>query len=67
MFGSGGPFVRVAHWTIVIAFALAYATEDDLLSPHVWAGYVTGLVVLLRLTWERNQQAFLLYVPNVCQ
>ena len=45
------PFVRVAHWTIVIAFAIAYITEDDLLSLHVWAGYVIGLVVLMRLIW----------------
>jgi cytochrome b len=45
------PFVRVAHWTIVIAFVIAYVTEDDLLSLHVWAGYVIGLVVLMRLIW----------------
>jgi cytochrome b len=43
--------VRVCHWTIVAAFGLAYVTEDDLLGVHVWAGYVVGIVVVLRVGW----------------
>ncbi len=45
------PFVRVGHWTIVAAFAVAYLTEEDLLSTHVLAGYVVGAVVVLRIIW----------------
>lgn len=39
------PLVRAGHWVLVIAFFTAYFTEDDLLSVHVWAGYVAGAVV----------------------
>lgn len=44
-------FVRVAHWTIVAAFFVAYFTEDDALTLHVWAGYAVGVVVILRIVW----------------
>jgi hypothetical protein len=44
-------FVRAAHWTIVAGFFVAYFTEDDALTLHVWAGYAVGFVVLLRIVW----------------
>lgn len=45
------PFVRLFHWTLVVAFTVAYLTEDDLLKVHVWAGYVVGALVAARLIW----------------
>jgi cytochrome b len=45
------PIVRIGHWTLVIAFFTAYFTEDDFLTQHVWAGYVVGTIVCLRLLW----------------
>jgi cytochrome b len=45
------PLVRIGHWTLVIAFFAAYFTEDDFLTQHVWAGYVVGSVVLIRIIW----------------
>ena len=45
------PVIRIVHWTLVAAFAVAWLTEDDLLQAHVWAGYVAAAAVLLRLIW----------------
>ena len=44
-------FVRVFHWTVVAAFFIAYFTEDDLLTLHVWAGYTIGVFLILRVLW----------------
>ena len=45
------PIVRYGHWILVIAFFTAYLSEDDFLSLHVWAGYLVGAIVGIRLLW----------------
>ena len=47
------PFVRLFHWSLVVGFSVAYLTEDDLLTVHVWAGYVVGLLIVARVVWGR--------------
>lgn len=45
------PLVRVSHWLVAAAFFVCYLTEDDLLSVHVWAGYLIGGLVVVRVVW----------------
>ncbi|SCZ49951.1 cytochrome b/b6 domain-containing protein [Thiohalomonas denitrificans] len=45
------PLIRLFHWSLVAAFTLAYLTEDDFMTLHVYAGYLVGGLVLFRLVW----------------
>jgi cytochrome b len=45
------PFVRVFHWTLAGAFAVAYLSGEDTLALHVWSGYAAGGLVVLRVIW----------------
>ena len=46
------PLIRIFHWTLVAAFTIAYFTDDeDLLLPHVWAGYVVVGLLVFRFLW----------------
>lgn len=55
------PWIRLFHWTLVIAFVLAYFTQEgpfeDLLDGawlqliHVWSGYVIVALLMFRLIW----------------
>ena len=45
------PLVRWFHWRLVGAFMIAYITEEDFLTLHVWAGYVVLAAIAVRLVW----------------
>ena len=45
------PFVRLFHWTLVTAFLVSWLTEDELITLHVYAGYLITILVLLRIVW----------------
>ncbi|MBA8905229.1 cytochrome b [Aminobacter ciceronei] len=40
----------MAHWTLALGFFVAYLTED-VMTVHVWAGYVVGVLVPARIVW----------------
>ncbi|MGZ5586815.1 MAG: cytochrome b/b6 domain-containing protein, partial [Methylobacter sp.] len=43
--------LRIFHWLLVAGFFIAYLTEDDLLTVHVWAGYLVAGLLVFRLIW----------------
>jgi cytochrome b len=45
------PLVRIFHWSLVFFFILAYLTEDNLKTLHIWAGYAVALLIIFRLVW----------------
>ena len=45
------PLVRVFHWSLVAAFAMAWLTADELQPVHEIAGYTVAGLVAFRLVW----------------
>ena len=44
-------FIRITHWTLVVAIVLAYFSHGGLLSLHRIAGYTVLALVLARVVW----------------
>lgn len=45
------PWVRISHWLLAAAFFLAYFVVEDPMAVHVWAGYLIGALLAIRLVW----------------
>jgi cytochrome b len=45
------PALRLFHWSLAGSFLVAYVTEDDWMTLHVYAGYLVGILIVLRLVW----------------
>lgn len=45
------PFVRVFHWSLVTAFAVAWISADEWDRLHEITGYAIGILVMARLVW----------------
>lgn len=43
--------VRLFHWSLVVAFAIAWLTEDDFETLHQWAGYCVAGLLTFRILW----------------
>ncbi len=44
-------FVRFSHWTLVLAFVIAYFTGDEENALHVYSGYYILGLLTLRIIW----------------
>lgn len=45
------PLVRIFHWGLVAAFAVAFLSGEDGMTLHRAAGYAVGGLVAFRLVW----------------
>lgn len=45
------PIVRLFHWSLVIAFTVAWLTGDELKRIHEWAGYTIVGLLVIRIIW----------------
>jgi cytochrome b len=45
------PLVRVFHWSLVAAFAVAWLTGEDSQGLHEWAGYAAVALIAVRIIW----------------
>lgn len=45
------PFVRIFHWSLVIAIIIQWITAESFTRVHVWVGYLVGLLLLVRVIW----------------
>ena len=43
--------VRVFHWSLAMVFTIAYASEDDYMTLHSYAGYTIICLLIIRLIW----------------
>ncbi len=64
------PVVRLGHWALVAAFAVAYlSAEEEGGTPgalHVWGGYVVGAIVVLRVLWGLVGPQYARFSDFVC-
>lgn len=45
------PLVRFFHWSLVSAFIIAFVTEENVLTIHIWAGYLILMLISIRIVW----------------
>lgn len=45
------PVVRLFHWSLVVAFTVAYLSSEEESAIHIYAGYVVLGLIVVRLIW----------------
>jgi len=45
------PLVRFSHWTLVLAFTIAYLSGDEENALHVYSGYYILGLIAVRIIW----------------
>ena len=61
------PLVRIFHWSLVLAFSIAYLTEDDFMQLHELAGYVVLGLVGFRIVWGLIGTRYARFSDFVCR
>lgn len=46
-----GLFIRLFHWSLVVAFLVAYVSGDQWRDVHILAGYAALVLIVFRLFW----------------
>ncbi|MGZ8935364.1 MAG: cytochrome b/b6 domain-containing protein [Methylobacter sp.] len=58
--------LRLFHWLLVAGFFIAYLTEDDFLTLHVWAGYLVFSLLVFRLIWGFTGNEYARFSNFIC-
>ncbi|MCD2452346.1 cytochrome b/b6 domain-containing protein [Methylicorpusculum oleiharenae] len=58
--------VRLFHWLLVLSFFIAYLTEEEFLTPHVYAGYVVIGLMVFRFIWGFTGSRFARFSSFIC-
>ncbi|MGD9000813.1 MAG: cytochrome b/b6 domain-containing protein [Granulosicoccaceae bacterium] len=45
------PVIRLFHWTLALAFVVAYATGEEESAIHTYAGYLILALIIIRIVW----------------
>ncbi len=45
------PLVRIFHWSLVLAFAVAYLSGEEESDIHIYSGYIILGLLVFRLLW----------------
>ena len=58
--------VRVFHWSLVVSFFVAWLSEDDFETLHVYAGYLVLGLISFRLVWGLVGSRYARFSSFVC-
>ena len=58
--------LRIFHWLLVAGFFIAYLTEEELLTLHVWAGYLVFGLLVFRLIWGFTGNEYARFSSFIC-
>jgi len=59
--------VRIFHWALLAAFSIAYITEDDFETLHIYAGYAVLGLISFRLIWGVIGTKYARFTNFVCR
>ncbi len=45
------PLIRFFHWSLVLGFIIAYFSDDDFMTLHVYSGYYILGLIIVRVVW----------------